>query len=542
VNSTAVGDFNRDGKLDLAVVDYLSNNGVTIFLGNGDGTFRRGASYITGVQPLFLAAADFRNNGIFDLVVGDSLREDVYVLLGNGDGTFQDAVPYPTTGNPFMVSTGDFTGDGKLDIIAITKLSQTCDCIEVLPGNGDGTFASAVLTPVPYNISPFAFAAGHFDSDSKLDLAVAGAFGSANQVDVLLGNGDGTFRPNGFYDVASEPGSVAVADFNGDKKTDLAVANELGNSISILLGNGDGTFQPAVDYPTKSAPTWIVALDLNGDGKVDLAASSVAQPAGVSTLMGNGDGTFEPYVFYPAGSEDDYIAAGDFNGDHQPDLIVADFIDDEVITLLNTGNVKFTPTTPIAFPFQLFNTTSKPQTVKLTNTGTTALSISSMKATGQFGMTSTCGTSVAAGASCNINVTFSPKSKGMKSGLITINDSASSKPQVIELSGQGTVVELSPASLDFGSQKVGTKSNPQTITVTNQGTTALSIAQISVGGTNAKDFTETNDCPASLGAGANCAITVTFDPSKTGTRKASVSISDNGGGSPQTVPLTGTGT
>jgi hypothetical protein len=149
---------------------------------------------------------------------------------------------------------------------------------------------------------------------------------------------------------------------------------------------------------------------------------------------------------------------------------------------------------------------------------------------------------VAAGASCNINVTFSPKSKGMKSGLITINDSASSKPQVIELSGQGTVVELSPASLDFGSQKVGTKSNPQTITVTNQGTTALSIAQISVGGTNAKDFTETNDCPASLGAGANCAITVTFDPSKTGTRKASVSISDNGGGSPQTVPLTGTGT
>lgn len=108
-----------------------------------------------------------------------------------------------------------------------------------------------------------------------------------------------------------------------------------------------------------------------------------------------------------------------------------------VEVLLNTGTVTFSPTTPLAFKKQTVGTTSAPQTVTLTNAGKTALKISSMKATGQFGMTSTCGSSVAAGANCAISVTFSPKSKGAKSGTVSINDSASSKPQVIELSGTG---------------------------------------------------------------------------------------------------------
>ena len=110
----------------------------------------------------------------------------------------------------------------------------------------------------------------------------------------------------------------------------------------------------------------------------------------------------------------------------------------EVIVLLNTGTVSFSPTTPLNFKKQAVGTTSSPQTVRLTNTGTTTLKISSMKATGQFAMTSTCGSSVAPGANCAISVTFSPQSKGAKSGTVTINDSASSKPMVIELSGTGT--------------------------------------------------------------------------------------------------------
>jgi predicted extracellular nuclease len=131
-------------------------------------------------------------------------------------------------------------------------------------------------------------------------------------------------------------------------------------------------------------------------------------------------------------------AIADFNGDHMPDITVTDRNGNQQIVLLNTGVATFSPTTPLNFKKQKTDTTSAAQTVTLTNTGKTELKISSMKTTGQFGVTSTCGTSVPAAASCTISATFSPKSQGAKSGTVTINDSASSKPQVIELSGIGT--------------------------------------------------------------------------------------------------------
>jgi hypothetical protein len=166
------------------------------------------------------------------------------------------------------------------------------------------------------------------------------------------------------------------------------------------------------------------------------------RPAGVSVLKGSGDGTFQTAVFYPAGKEPgieiSYLGTGNFNKDHRPDLIAVDYGFGRIITLLNTGVVTFSPTTPLSFSKQAVGTTSTPQTVTLTNAGTTTLTVSSMKATAQFGMTSTCSGRVAPGANCTISVTFSPKSKGAKSGTVTINDSASSKPQVIELSGTGT--------------------------------------------------------------------------------------------------------
>ncbi len=541
----ATGDFNRDGSLDLAVSSYYSVfNGVTILLGNGDGTFRLGGTYAAGVQLLYIAAASFRRNGILDLVVGDSLSNDVYVLLGNGDGTFQPAVPYPTSGNPFAVSTGDFNGDGKPDIIALARPASECACIEVLPGNGDGTFGTAIITPVPYNIDGYAFAAGRFNDDSKLDVAVSGAFGSGAQVDILLGHGDGLFRADGYYEVLGSPESVVVADFNGDGRADLAVGNLAGESVSVLLGNGDGTFQQAANYATQY-PSWLIAADLDGDGKIDLAASNGGElgiPAGVSVLKGNGDGTFQPGVFYQAGREQvSYVAAGDFNGDGRPDLVVADFIDESVITLLNTGVVSFSPTTPVNYPFQVLGTTSPAQTVTLTNTGTSALTISAMKTTGPFATSSTCGSSVAPGAQCALSVRFSPTVLGAASGLISIRDSASSKPQVIEITGAGTVVGISPLSLNFGTQAVGSKSAPQKVQLTNTGTTTLSITQLIDSGNNPDDFPQTTNCPKSLATKASCTVTITFEPKKTGACTGTLSITDNGGGSPQTVPLTGTG-
>ncbi|HVI07266.1 MAG TPA: choice-of-anchor D domain-containing protein [Candidatus Binatia bacterium] len=182
---------------------------------------------------------------------------------------------------------------------------------------------------------------------------------------------------------------------------------------------------------------WVVAADFSGGGKTDLAVTNIA-PSGVSVLKGNGDGTFQSGVFYPAGREAGYIVAADLNGDRKPDLALVDRGSSSIFTLLNTGVVSFSPTTPLNFKNQTVGTTSAAQTVTLTNTGTTALNIASMKASLQFAVTSTCGSNVASGASCTISATFSPTKKGAAQGTISIVDSASTKPMVIELLGTGT--------------------------------------------------------------------------------------------------------
>jgi hypothetical protein len=147
-----------------------------------------------------------------------------------------------------------------------------------------------------------------------------------------------------------------------------------------------------------------------------------------------------------------------------------------------------------------------------------------MKITSSFHQTNTCGKSVAAGANCKIEITFKPETTNTVSGTLTISDSASSKPQVIEVSGTGTVVKLAPAKLAFGNQKVGTASAPQKVTVSNQGTAVVNITQVYIGGTNYRDFSQTNNCPTSLNAGANCVVNVVFDPIKTGARSAVLGV------------------
>ena len=202
----------------------------------------------------------------------------------------------------------------------------------------------------------------------------------------------------------------------------------------------------------------------------------------------------------------------------------------------------------LAFGNQTINTTSAAQTVTLTNTGNAALSIAGITVTGtnasDFAQTNTCGSSLAASANCTITVTFTPSASGSRTASVSISDNASGSPQTVSLSGTGTapVDSLSPTSLAFGNQSVGTTSTAQTATLSNTGSTALSITSLALTGTNASDFAQTNTCGSSVAAGANCTISVTFTPAASGSRTASVSITDNASGSPQTVSLSGTGT
>lgn len=214
------------------------------------------------------------------------------------------------------------------------------------------------------------------------------------------------------------------------------------------------------------------------------------------------------------------------------------------VTLSGIGvqpTVSLSPSS-LTFPAEVVFTISKAQMVTLTNTGSGTLIISGIAVSGQFTQTNTCGSSVAPGASCTITVKFIPRSKGTLTGKVSVADNAPGSPQNVALSGTGTYIQLAPSTINFGSQPVGTMSLPKRITMTNKGSTSVSITSISITGSNSGDFAQTNNCGSSLASGASCFISVTFAPSAKGKRAASTSVNDNGGGSPQTVGLSGTGT
>ncbi|HEY6293081.1 MAG TPA: choice-of-anchor D domain-containing protein [Terriglobia bacterium] len=218
----------------------------------------------------------------------------------------------------------------------------------------------------------------------------------------------------------------------------------------------------------------------------------------------------------------------------------------QTIDLSGTGvNPPAVSTSPasVTFGSQLSGTTSSAQAVTLTNSGGFALTIASIAVTAGFAQTNTCGSSLGPGLPCTINITFSPSTSGSVTGTLTITDDATTSPQSVPLAGTGVapVADVAPTSLTFANQAVNTASGLQSATLSNTGTSALNITSITLSGTNAKDFALTQTCGSSLAVGAGCAINITFTPSGAGPRVASVSITDNAAGSPQTISLVGTG-
>jgi hypothetical protein len=572
------GDFNGDGKPDLIALDALTNNAQFV-QGNGDGTF-------STPQPLFAASpsspalqltGDFNHDGKLDFVVRDnSTLFLLRVFLGNGDGTF---LPVDTSlagqGTDFIggVIAGDFNNDGKLDLVcSCGNVVQDPNAVQVLPGNGDGTFQlpfiqSATTLESGFFLSPAAVA--DFNGDGKLDLIVTG--GALDNVpsgamEVLLGNGDGTFTQgqNYIFPYPLSPMGAVAADFNGDGKLDLVVGAINDNNtpattqLFVFVGNGDGTFQPPAIYDVNSPGGAPVAVgDFNADGVLDIAVQGIgntgsSNPQGLIVFFGNGDGTFRQATVFTEPAQLDYggaTAIADFNSDGRLDFVPGGSPTDSPSDFGLWSIVAGVPTVTLVpasltFSQQAIGTTSLPQTTVLTNLLPQALTISNIGIIGanasDFAQTNTCGTSLASNASCQINVTFTPTASEVRTASVSVSDNGPGSPQTVSLTGnsQTSAVTLSPLTISFPSQYVGTTGLPQTVTLSNNGTSTVTIASVTA---SPADFGVLNACGSSVAPGMNCTIGVFFDPTVSGTRTGTLTVTDNAGNSPQTVSLSGTG-
>ncbi len=347
--SVAAADFNGDAHSDV-VVTNAGDGTIGIMLGNGDGTFQPTVIRSTGdagAYPIFVTTGDFNGDNRPDIVVANfaSSGNNIAIFMNAGDGTFP-ATPTATFANggvaPRAIAVADFNGDGVQDL-AVTACAES-DCssvasVSILLGNGDGSFQPAV----PYSVAgvnPYSIAAADFNGDNRPDLAIAN-YGS-NTVSVLLNSGTGTFGAAVTYSAGgSAPTGIAIADLNNDGRLDLAVSNDQGNNVGVLFGNSDGSFQDPIPYANRGRPWGVIAADFTGDSRPDLAVVN-AYTSTIELFANDGAGSYGPSLSWSTGGAvPTSAAAADFNGDGKMDLVVANNADNSVNFLFGNGDGTF---------------------------------------------------------------------------------------------------------------------------------------------------------------------------------------------------------
>jgi hypothetical protein len=556
-----VADVNGDSKLDLMVLNLCvsannCNNGtVAVLLGKGDGTFQAPVTYDSGgSSPGSLAVGDVNGDGKLDVLVGRQCDGSkcpagtIGVLLGNGDGTFGTSIDFASGGSvPDSLAVADLNGDGKPDLLATNEQSNSVGVLF-------NTSISVTATALASSLNP-----------SNFGQSVTFAATLTAQPGFYKGKPTGTVD---FFDnaTATDLGSVSLT----SSGTATLQTSTLGPSTHSIVAkySGDTNFRPSASSAlsqvvlgaaAKLSPTSLVfgnqtvgissspqIISLTNTGDIPLTFTSITftgtNPTNFtqtntcgSSLAGGATCAFS-VIFNPTAA-----------GARSAALTLSDDAPSKLQKVPVSGvgvlpTVTFSPRT-LTFPLQVIYTTSKAQTVTLTNSGAGILRISNIAASAQFSQTNNCGATVPPAGHCTLTVKFQPTALDTIAGSISATDNAPASPQALPLTAVATAIQLSPVSVSFGNQPVGTKSLAKTVTVSNKSHQTVNIGGIAIHGADPSDFPFiSTTCGASLSSGASCFIKVAFMPAVAGKRTARVAVSDDGGGEIQTAALSGNGT
>ena len=341
-----IGDFNRDGKNDVA---FALSGGTSVLLGDGHGGFGSPLIIPTSTLSTALVAVDINSDGKLDFAVVNGTKNNVSIVLGNGDGTFNIVATLAVGSSPIGIAAGDLNGDGHPDLAVTNNGSGSGgNSVSILLGIGNGQFQPATSFPVA--AAPVGLAIADLNHDKKLDLAVTNS--GTDQVSTILGNGNGTFRTPATFTVRSGvkppsgyfPVYVSVDDFNADGNPDLVVANQFSSTATVLLGNGKGAVGKPANFLVGATPLAVLTGDFNRDGRRDFITSNQAGGT-VSLYLGRGNGGFVTESSFPSQARADQIAVADFNHDGIADLAMADgglgFNGNTMSVFLGKGNGTF---------------------------------------------------------------------------------------------------------------------------------------------------------------------------------------------------------
>jgi hypothetical protein len=344
--SVEIADFNGDGKPDIVVANEQSNN-VTIVLGDGKGGFleTKGSPFTAGQSLNDIAIGDFNGDGKPDLAFANHEQKSLTVSLGDGQGSFRLASSSPITvlSNPHThgVAAGDFNGDGKLDLVTDSWGESK---VTVVYGDGHGNFSSPgvqfTVGKMPYQ----RVRASDVNGDGKADIITTNLEG--NNVTILLSDGRGGFKqPTGSpFPCGDSPFFVAIGDVNKDGKPDLAIVNSPSSAagrsgkdgLTILLGDGTGGFKMMVGSPfaTGKIPNRLAIGDINGNGVADVAVTNT-DSNNVTLFLMSDKGNVASSSTIAVGKKPKGIAIGDLNGDGKADIVVANNGDNNMTILLS---------------------------------------------------------------------------------------------------------------------------------------------------------------------------------------------------------------